>query len=234
MGKVLIKDTTLTDIANAIRTKDGSTAKMYPREMAGKILSVPTGEKRLIAKKIVCNTDKSSSMTVKGTGYLMISNTQAIKKIRIDGQAVDNKFIIKKDQDGDWIDINPTYFKLTFKNSCSLPDYNYESSSRDSYNIAVTGEYTDEILEGNPDQIYIGYDAVVGVNITGKGFAIISGNDGGSDQTRIYNGTSVDGVNVITDQFVNVNETPIRIDFNKSIFFPKGERSFVPVVYVWK
>lgn len=37
MGKVLIKDTTLTDIANAIRTKDGSTAKMYPREMAGKI-----------------------------------------------------------------------------------------------------------------------------------------------------------------------------------------------------
>ncbi len=43
MGKVLIKDTTLTDIANAIRTKDGSTAKMYPREMAGKIGAIPTG-----------------------------------------------------------------------------------------------------------------------------------------------------------------------------------------------
>ena len=43
MGKVLIKDTTLTDIANAIRTKDGSTAKMYPREMAGKIGALPTG-----------------------------------------------------------------------------------------------------------------------------------------------------------------------------------------------
>lgn len=43
MGKVLIKDTTLTDIANAIRTKDGSTEKMYPGEMAGKIGSLPTG-----------------------------------------------------------------------------------------------------------------------------------------------------------------------------------------------
>jgi hypothetical protein len=43
MGKVLVKDTTLTDIANAIRTKDGSTAKMYPKEMAGKIGALSTG-----------------------------------------------------------------------------------------------------------------------------------------------------------------------------------------------
>lgn len=37
MSKVLIKSSTLTDIANAIRAKDGSTAQMYPSEMAGKI-----------------------------------------------------------------------------------------------------------------------------------------------------------------------------------------------------
>ena len=37
MSKVLIKNSTLTDIANAIRAKDGSTAQMYPSEMAGKI-----------------------------------------------------------------------------------------------------------------------------------------------------------------------------------------------------
>ena len=43
MGKVLIKDTTLTDIANAIRTKDGSTTKMYPNEMARKIGNISTG-----------------------------------------------------------------------------------------------------------------------------------------------------------------------------------------------
>lgn len=42
MSKVLIKSSTLTDIANAIRTKDGSTAQMYPSEMAGKIQNIET------------------------------------------------------------------------------------------------------------------------------------------------------------------------------------------------
>lgn len=37
MSNVLIQSSTLTGIADAIRAKDGSTAQMYPSEMAGKI-----------------------------------------------------------------------------------------------------------------------------------------------------------------------------------------------------
>lgn len=51
MSKVLIKSSTLTDIANAIRAKDGSTAQMYPSEMAGKIGAISTGEKELYQRK---------------------------------------------------------------------------------------------------------------------------------------------------------------------------------------
>ena len=38
----LIQGTTLTAIADAIRAKDGSTAQMYPSEMAGKIAAIET------------------------------------------------------------------------------------------------------------------------------------------------------------------------------------------------
>lgn len=43
MANVLIQSSTLTGIADAIRAKDGSTAQMYPSEMAGKILSIEAG-----------------------------------------------------------------------------------------------------------------------------------------------------------------------------------------------
>ena len=35
MAQVLINDSTLTDIANAIRSKTGETNQMYPSEMGG-------------------------------------------------------------------------------------------------------------------------------------------------------------------------------------------------------
>ena len=43
MAKMFIKDTTLTNIANAIREKTGSTAKLYPENMAGQIRSITSG-----------------------------------------------------------------------------------------------------------------------------------------------------------------------------------------------
>ena len=43
MAKVLINETNLTNIAEAIRGKTGETAKMKPAEMAGKINGIQTG-----------------------------------------------------------------------------------------------------------------------------------------------------------------------------------------------
>lgn len=43
MGKKLIKDSTLTGIADAIRAKGGATGSMTPMEMPAKIAEIPTG-----------------------------------------------------------------------------------------------------------------------------------------------------------------------------------------------
>ena len=43
MTKMFIKDTTLSNIANAIREKTGTTAKIYPENMAGQIRSITSG-----------------------------------------------------------------------------------------------------------------------------------------------------------------------------------------------
>ena len=43
MGKKLIKDTTLTGIADAIRAKGGASGPMTPLEMPAKIAEIPTG-----------------------------------------------------------------------------------------------------------------------------------------------------------------------------------------------
>lgn len=43
MGKKLIKDSTLSGIAEAIRAKDGNNSPMTPLEMAGRIAGIPTG-----------------------------------------------------------------------------------------------------------------------------------------------------------------------------------------------
>lgn len=43
MPAVLVNDSTMTEIADAIREKDGSSTKMLPSEMAGKIQDISTG-----------------------------------------------------------------------------------------------------------------------------------------------------------------------------------------------
>jgi len=43
MSEYRIQDTTLTDIADAIRSKTGSSASIIVSEMANEIESIPTG-----------------------------------------------------------------------------------------------------------------------------------------------------------------------------------------------
>lgn len=43
MSTILVNDTTMIDIADAIRAKDGSTDQMYPSEMAERIGAISMG-----------------------------------------------------------------------------------------------------------------------------------------------------------------------------------------------
>ena len=70
MAMVLINNSTLTDIANAIRTKEGSAEKMYPREMAGKIGAIPTAEKRIIPTHLYADSNDDTNVTGKGIIFL--------------------------------------------------------------------------------------------------------------------------------------------------------------------
>ena len=68
MGKKLIKDSTLTGIANAIRAKGGTSGTMTPQEMPEKIAAIPTGGDidALIDRSIT--EISSSSVTSIGVG----------------------------------------------------------------------------------------------------------------------------------------------------------------------
>lgn len=108
MGKVLIKDTTLTDIANAIRTKDGSTAKMYPREMAGKIKNISTssiGARTPISIKYITN-----STTINGKGTICLNSFSAIT---IDGTTITSEKVGGK--------VNNCRYQLEFKTTVRAP-----------------------------------------------------------------------------------------------------------------
>ena len=232
MSTILINDSTMTDIANAIREKSGTTNQMLPSEMAGKIGAIPTAEKRLIVTKIDCS--KSGTTTFNGKGYVMLSNTKAANNTKIDGKAVIDIFHFPSDgQGGDYDDINPPYFKLKFEKSCAIPSTNYESSSRRSNNIAVLGEYSDEKLEGNPTEIYMAVDSFSNTTITGKGFAILSGNQYSGQQGRYIPANLIVDDNIVTTKDVLINETPIRVDFDKNIFIPTADDNPIVIVYVW-
>lgn len=220
----------MTDIADAIRSKDGSSAKMLPSEMAGKIQNIPEGEQRLICKNITVSANTSSKV-VKGKGYLALANTNNLDKVRIDGKAVSNIFITYKDGT-EFENYNPNYFKLKFETSCTLPGTNYESSSRRSQNIAVTGEYTNVTLDGNPSLVYIGLEQIQGITIQGKGYAIISGSGGQYGNSSLPASILIDGTSVTSASSV-IREIPIRIDFNESFYVPVSSNSFYITVYVW-
>lgn len=74
MAKVLVKESTLTEIAEAIRAKDGSTAKMYPAEMAGKIEAIETAPGKAVVNIQNANSNriyiiyKTNSYSLSGGG----------------------------------------------------------------------------------------------------------------------------------------------------------------------
>ena len=70
MAKGLIDDSVLSDIANAIRSKDGSTAAMLPGAMAGKISNISTTPKTKTGTFTPTNNDTATkNITVSNVGF---------------------------------------------------------------------------------------------------------------------------------------------------------------------
>jgi len=69
MAKGLIDESVLTDIANAIRVKDGTTAKMLASAMAGKISALETGAKVATGTFSPTSTGFTTTITVSNVGF---------------------------------------------------------------------------------------------------------------------------------------------------------------------
>lgn len=78
MSKVFIEESTLTEIGNAIRAKDGSTALIAPGDMADRIANLPTGgsgsETPLdeLAIEMITGANKGSTITSLPNGITRI------------------------------------------------------------------------------------------------------------------------------------------------------------------
>ena len=187
MSKVLIKSSTLTDIANAIRAKDGSTAQMYPSEMAGKIGAISTGEKRIIPTKFYKTT-----ATATGTG---------IQYVKAGSVTLDGKTYNIISEDTGYLRGIPVRFN--------------NSASAGSGRPTIIGTETDVKLEGTPktaDSLYGFLMPDSGYSATGKGYAILHC----TNSTNQIGAITIDGKQ-ITSKFVLSNFWTIRFDFNKSI-----------------
>ena len=192
MSKVLIKSSTLTDIANAIRAKDGSTAQMYPSEMAGKIGAIPAAEKRIIPTSFIYSS--ANSADIAGTGIVYLKSGNAVK---IDGKSY--SAISGTSYHGlEWG--VPVRFKTSLVSSHKqLP--------------IIVGNETDVKLEGVPKSIITAYGFTLpdaGVSVKGKGYAMLYG----TSDIQI-GAITVDG-HRISNKLTLDNGWEIRFDFNES------------------
>lgn len=83
MSTILINDTTMTSIADAIRSKDSSEKKMLPSEMAGKIQDISTSSIGVRTPISIKTITGSTTITGKGT---ICGNSLA--SITIDGTTI--------------------------------------------------------------------------------------------------------------------------------------------------
>lgn len=192
MSKVLIKSSTLTDIANAIRAKDGSTAQMYPSEMAGKIGAISTGEKRIIPTSFIYNS--SAGADIAGTGIVYLKSGNVVK---IDGKSY--SAISGTTYSGVERGV-PVRFKTSLVSSHkNLP--------------IIVGNETDVKLEGVPKSIITAYGYTLpdaGVSVKGKGYAMLYG-----DSDIQIGAITVDGHRIFKNLFLD-NAWAIRFDFNEN------------------
>lgn len=156
MSAVLVNDTTMTEIADAIREKTGTTEQMIPSEMAGKIQSISQGEKRIIPTKMITS---STSTVYNGMGNLYIPD--GISRYFIDNQS----YSINISSPSDTMSVGYGY-SINFNNSCKVNTNGI---------IGIIGHKTNVILTGAPSEIYVIYNYLMpstGFTANGKGYAL--------------------------------------------------------------
>ena len=198
----LIQGTTLTAIADAIRAKDGSTAPMYPSEMAGKIANIQTGNVRIIPTKLIMDTGSNKAKSYSGSGVIFL-NTVAPSYVTIDGNSID----LSVTNDSGSYDA-----EAMFENSCSV-------KATSAYYALLLGNKSIEKIDGIPKKIIAGlYVPSGGISVSGKGYAKIYQRNASSYYSRLGQ-VAIDG-NIIKSSsswFGLKDGNSIILNFDKSI-----------------
>lgn len=195
MSTILLNDTTMTDIADAIREKSGSTGQMLPSEMGGAIRGISAAEKRIIPTRLYAD---SSKVDVTGKGIVFLRDEQV--SVTIDGASVR----IPREEQGSYYRIVDT-LPIRFNNSATIP----------ADCAGIVGEETDVILTGNPvKRIYGSPNKSTPIVANGKGYAILSSEDYG--QYARIGRVVLDGKTIL-NEWAGLYGSSIRLDFNQSI-----------------
>ena len=220
MSVILVNDSTMTDIANAVREKDGSSTKMLPSEMAGKIQGISVGEKRIIPTKMI--TTISTSTVYNGMGTLYIPN--GISRYFIDNKS----HSINISSPSDTIAIGYGY-SVKFNNSCKVDSDGI---------IGIVGHETNVILTGTPSEVYAIYNYLMpsaGFTVNGKGYALCI-----ADNNHFQSGAiTIDGTKITSSFSVSGGDRIIRLDFNTQLKIEdrkltSPDYSVTWMIYVWK
>ena len=192
MSTILLNDTTMTDIANAIREKTDTTNQMLPSEMGGAIRGISAAEKRIIPTSFKYNS--SAGADIAGTGIVYLKSGNVVK---IDGKSY--SAISGTTYHGVERGV-PVRFKTSLVSSHkALP--------------IIVGNETDVKLEGVPKSIITAYGYTLpdaGVSVNGKGYAMLYG-----DSDIQIGAITVDGHRISNNLFLD-DGWAVRFDFNEN------------------
>lgn len=219
MSAVLVNDTTMTEIADAIREKSGITEQMLPNEMAGKIQSISQGEKRIIPTKMITS---STSTVYNGMGTLYIPN--GISRYFIDNKS--HSMNISSPSDTMAIGYG---YSIKFNNSCKVDSDGI---------VGVVGHETNSLLTGSPSEVYAIYNHLMpstGFTVNGKGYALCI-----LINSKCQSGAiTIDGTKITSNFSISGGNRIIRLDFDtqlkiEDMKLTNPDYSLVWMIYVWK
>lgn len=193
MSTVLINDTTMTSIADAIRSKGSSDEKMLPSEMAGKIQGISTGAKRIIPTQMVIS---SSDKTITGKGILYHSH--GAYKETIDG----TQYTIPYQSQANGFSGTGHLVPLKFNASAIVTQYN----------VGIIGYESDIDLDNIPTRMIQGRpSSSTSITATGQGYVIIST----TSTYKAIGAITIDGVQIFSGG--SYTRGIFRLDFDKNV-----------------